>query len=150
MFEFTKLCNEVEKLTPAERGVMLAEKSVSVVEGLRALPLPFNAVETLVAFILGSIVSDGSVSEKDYLYIYPSLVKAFGRDFDFASAKHALQVSKDIRKEIADHTKELMSAVALCDERLAADIVVLCLLVTSVDGKISLKEKRYVRRLCRA
>ncbi|MBD5131271.1 MAG: TerB family tellurite resistance protein [Clostridiales bacterium] len=150
MFEFKKLCNEVEKLSPADRGLLLVEKSVSVVKGLNSLDLPFNPVKTLVTFIIGSVVSDGSISEKDYLYIYPSLVKAFGHDFDFMSAKQALQIAKDIKKEISSHTKQLLSVIATCDEDLAADIVSLCLLVTSVDGKVSLKEKRYIRQLCRA
>lgn len=150
MFEFNKICNELEKLSPVERGVMLAEKSVSVVKGLKVLDLPFDPVETLVTFIIGSIVSDGSINEKDYLYIYPSLVKAFGKDFDFMSAKQALQLAKDIKKEIVSTTKDLMAAIAVCDEALAADVVALCLLVTSIDGKISLKEKRYIRQLCKA
>lgn len=149
MFEFKKLCNELEALNPIERGALLAEKSVSVVRGLSELDLPFNPVETLVSFIIGSVVSDGTFNEKDYLYIYPSLVKAFGNDFDFLSSKQALQIAKDIKKEISKDTKELLSVIALCDETLAADIVALCLLVTSVDGKISLKEKRYIRQLCR-
>ena len=150
MFEFKKLCKEVEKLNPAERGVLLAEKSVSVVKGLNSLDLPFNAVDTLVTFIIGSVVSDGSFSEKDYLHIYPSLVKAFGHDFDFKSVKQALQIAKDIKKEIEAHTKELLSVIAECDDNLALDIVALCLLVTSVDGKVSLREQRYIRQLCKA
>ena len=150
MFEFKKLCNEVEKLNPAERGLLLAEKSITVVKGLNSLDVPFNPVQTLVTFIIGSVVSDGFINEKDYLYIYPSLVKAFGHDFDFMSAKQALQIAKDIKKELAAHTKDLLSVIAKCDESLAADIVALCLLVTSVDGKVTLKEKRYIRQLCKA
>ena len=150
MFEFKKLCNEVEKLNPAERGILLVEKSIVVVKGLNSSDLPLGAVDTLVTFIIGSVVSDGMFNEKDYLYIYPSLVKAFGHDFDFSAAKHALQIAKDVKKEIARYTKDLMGSIAKCDENLAADIVSLCLLVTSVDGKISLKEKHYIRQLCRA
>lgn len=150
MFEFNKLCNELERLNPIERGVLLAEKSATVVEGLKNLDVPFDPVKTLVAFIIGSVASDGSINEKDYLYIYPSLIKAFGDDFDFISAKQALQIAKDIKKGITKATKELMSVINVCDEELANDIVALCLLVTSVDGKISLKEKRYIRQLCKA
>lgn len=150
MFEFNKLCNELEKLNPVERGIMLAEKSASVVKGLNGLDMPFDPVKTLVAFIIGSVAADGSINEKDYLYIYPSLVKAFGADFDFLSAKRALQLAKDIKKEIANDTKLLMSAIAACDEELATDMIALCLLITSVDGKISLKEKRYIRQLRKA
>lgn len=150
MFEFKKLCNELEALNPVERGVILAEKSVSVVKGLRGLEIPLNPVSTLVTFIIGSVVSDGSINEKDYLYIYPSLVKAFGNDFDFISAKQAIGLAKDIKKEITKYTKEMISIISVCDEELATDIISLCLLITSVDGKISLKEKRYIRQLCKA
>ncbi len=150
MFEFKKLCNELEALNPVERSVILAEKSVSVVKGLRGLEIPLNPVSTLVTFIIGSVVSDGSINEKDYLYIYPSLVKAFGNDFDFISAKQAIGLAKDIKKEITKYTKEMISIINVCDEELATDIISLCLLITSVDGKISLKEKRYIRQLCKA
>lgn len=150
MFEFNNLCNELEKLNPVEHGLILVEKSASVVNGLKKLDLPFNPVEMLVMFIIGSVVSDGAFNEKDYLYIYPSLVKAFGSDFDFISAKQALQFAKDIKKEISNDTKALISIIAVCDEELANDIITLCLLVTSIDGKISLKEKRYIRELLKA
>ena len=150
MFEFKKLCNELEALNPVERGVILAEKSVSVIKGLSGLNIPLDPVKTLVTFIIGSVVSDNSINEKDYLYIYPSLVKAFGNDFDFISAKQAIGLAKDIKKEITKYTKEMISIVSVCDEELATDIISLCLLITSVDGKISLKEKRYIRQLCKA
>ena len=150
MFGFKKLCNELEALNPVERGVILAEKSVSVIKGLSGLNIPLDPVKTLVTFIIGSVVSDNSINEKDYLYIYPSLVKAFGNDFDFISAKQAIGLAKDIKKEITKYTKEMISIINVCDEELATDIISLCLLITSVDGKISLKEKRYIRQLCKA
>ena len=150
MFEFKKLCNTLEELNPIERGVILAEKSVSVIKGLSGLNIPLDPVKTLVTFIIGSVVSDNSINEKDYLYIYPSLVKAFGNDFDFISAKQAIGLAKDIKKEITKYTKEMISIISVCDEELATDIISLCLLITSVDGKISLKEKRYIRQLCEA
>lgn len=136
MFEFKKLCNELEALNPVERGVILAEKSVSVIKGLSGLNIPLDPVKTLVTFIIGSVVSDNSINEKDYLYIYPSLVKAFGNDFDFISAKQAIGLAKDIKKEITKYTKEMISIISVCDEELATDIISLCLLITSVDGKI--------------
>ena len=150
MFEFKKFCNTLEELNPIERGVILAEKSVSVIKGLSGLNIPLDPVKTLVTFIIGSVVSDNSINEKDYLYIYPSLVKAFGNDFDFISAKQAIGLAKDIKKEITKYTKEMISIINVCDEELATDIISLCLLITSVDGKISLKEKRYIRQLCKA
>ena len=149
MFEFNKLCNEYEKLGSIERDVLIVEKSVSVINGLKELDCPVDPFETLVAFIIGSVAVDGAISEKDYLYIYPSLVKAFGKDFDYGAIKRAYKVAGDIKKEIDRRTQDLMSIIAAIDEDLRADVISLCLLVTSVDGKISFKEKRYIKRLCK-
>lgn len=152
MLEFKKLCNEVEKLDPLSRGILLAEKSIAVVRGVKKLdpPVDLDPVLTLATFIIGSVVSDGSIDEKAYLYIYPSLVKAFGKDFDFDAVKRTFRTAKNVDKEISDHTRELMSIISQCDEILAADVITLCLAAVSVDGKISLKEKRYVKRLLKA
>ena len=70
MFEFTKMCNEFEKLSAVERGVILTEKSVKVLAMLRLYDEPdIDPVETLATFILGSIVSDGKVDEIDESFI---------------------------------------------------------------------------------
>lgn len=152
MLEFKKLCNEVEKLDPLSRGILLAEKSIAVVRGIKKLdpPVDLDPVLTLATFIIGSVVSDGSIDEKAYLYIYPSLVKAFGKDFDFDAVKRTFRTAENVDKEISDRTRELMSIISQCDEILAADVITLCLAAVSVDGKISLKEKRYVKRLLKA
>ncbi|MBD5631974.1 MAG: hypothetical protein HDP34_01925 [Clostridia bacterium] len=149
MFEFNKLCNEYEKLNSLERQVLLAEKSVKVLASLKELDLPFaDPVETLAAFIVGSVVSDGVIDEMNYLGIYPSLKEAFGEEFDFATIKNAYKVSKDVKKAVAQYTKDLHSILSYVDEELGVDIISLCLLVTSIDGKISLKEKKYIKQLC--
>lgn len=150
MFEFNKLCGELEKLTPVERGILLTEKSATVLHGLKELKTDIDPVVALAAFIIGSVVSDGVINEKDYIYIYPQLVKAFGAEFDFTTIKQSYKVAKDIKKELSRHTEELLSIINSVDEQLGNDIISLCLIVTSVDGKISLKEKRYIKKLCKA
>lgn len=149
MFEFQALCKQVEALTPAERAALIAEKSASVAVGLRALDEESDPVSVLAAFVVGSVVADGSISEKDYLNLYPSLAEAFGELCDVAGIGRKLKVSKDIRKDIALYTKQLLAILGEADEQLYADIVLLCLLVTSVDGKVSPRERRYIKQLCR-
>ena len=150
MLEFQKLCREIEGLNPLQRAALLTEKSVDVITGLRKLECAeFDPVVVLASFIIGSVVSDGSISEKDYLFIYPSLAKAFGNECNLYEIKSSIKVSKDVQKAIADYTKELLEIISEADDRLRNDIISLCLLVTSVDGKISLKEKRYIRQLCK-
>ncbi len=150
MFEFKKLCNEYEQLTVMERGLLMTEKSVKILAKLSLVDLPdFDPVEALAGFIIGSVVSDGKLNEREYLLIYPSLIQIFGYDFDFNSVKQAF-CSIGARKVIKEYAEEMLKIFDLIDEDLKNDVVMLCLCVTAMDGKISLKEKRYIKRLCRA
>lgn len=151
MFEFTKLCNSFENLNVVERGAILAEKSVKVLGKLKLMAVPgIDPVETLSGFIIGSVVADGRLNEQEYLLIYPALLKAFGDDFDFASVKSAFAKDRDGRKAVRVYTESLLSLLADIDEDFREDIVTLCLCVVTVDGKISFREKNYIRRLCKA
>ncbi len=86
MLEFKKICDTYEQLSTVEKGLLLTEKSVSVMAKLHALDIPgINPVSALAGFIIGSATADGKINEQEYLLIYPTLVRAFGSDFDFAS-----------------------------------------------------------------
>lgn len=151
MFEITKLCNEYEKLSTVEKGLILTEKSVTVLAKIAALDVPeIDPVETLASFVLGSIVSDGRINEKEYLLMYPALVKVFGDDFDFDTVKKAFESDKESARLIKKYTQNLLSILAEADETLQEDIVMVCLGIVALDGKISLRERNYIRKLCKA
>ena len=148
MFEFTKLCNAFEKMSALERGAVIAEKSVKVIAKLKLLAVPgVDPVETLATFIVGGVAADGKLDEREYLLIYPSLVKAFGEDFDFATVKAEFEGDKQTHKEIRDYTRDLLTVLSLVDDSIREDVVALCLAVVTVDGKISLKERKYIKKL---
>ena len=148
MFEFKKICNEFENMSIIEREVILTEKSVKILAKLSALNN--EKVDPLVAytsFIMGSIMADGKVNEQEYILMYPSLLKVFGDQFDFESIKKVLEKDYDGKKLIKDYVKEFSSLINKEDEELLNDIVVLTLCIVSIDGKISLREKRYIKKL---
>lgn len=152
MFEFTKLCNEYEKLSVAARSALLAEKSFDILSRLRRLSadVAIDPVKTLACFILSSIVSDGKIDEQEYILMYPALIKAFGSDFDFPSVKAAVAKNQALKKQATDYSKALASLLAQTDENFINDVIGLCLCVVSIDGKISLRERNYVRKLYKA
>lgn len=148
MFEFNKVMKDYESLNAIERGLMLTEKSVSILAKLSALDIDgIDPVETLASFIIGSVVADGKLHEKEYLLIYPALVKVFGSDFDYESIKKEFESDKDGRKDIAGYTTDLIRVLGTVDETLYEDVIILCLCVVTIDGKVSLREKNYVKRL---
>lgn len=148
MFEFNKVMKDYESLNAIERGLMLTEKSVSILAKLSALDIDgIDPVETLASFIIGSVVADGKLHEKEYLLIYPALVKVFGSDFDYESIKKEFEADKDGRKDIAGYTTDLLRVLGTVDETLYEDVIILCLCVVTIDGKVSLREKNCVKRL---
>lgn len=148
MFEFNKVMKDYESLNAIERGLMLTEKSVSILAKLSVLDIDgIDPVETLASFIIGSVVADGKLHEKEYLLIYPALVKVFGSDFDYESIKKEFEADKDGRKDIARYTTDLPRVLGTVDETLYEDVIILCLCVVTIDGKVSLREKNYVKRL---
>ncbi|MBS1455536.1 MAG: hypothetical protein HP008_00515 [Clostridia bacterium] len=148
MFEFAKVMKQYENMSAVERGLVITEKSVKILAALSTYDIDgIDPVETLAAFVMGSVVADGKLHEKEYLLIYPALVKTFGADFDFATIKKSFEEDKDTAKEIKKYTEELSKILGMLDEDLQADIVILCLCIMTVDGKVSLKERNYVKRL---
>lgn len=151
MFEFIKLCDAFERLSAVEKAALLIEKSTQILAKLHTLSIPgIDPVETLAGFIIGSVIADGHIDEREYLLIYPSLVDAFGADFDFVSIKSAFRCDGDVRRMIAQYTERMLKVLDFLDEDLKADVITLCLCIVAIDGKVSLKEKKYIRRLCRA
>ncbi len=149
MFEFFKLCNEYEKLNALQRGAILTEKSVKILARMRLTGADENIdpVETLACFILASITADGKVNEQEYILMYPALVKVFGSDFDFASVKKIVAENSALKKSAVDYSKILAKELSKTDEEFIDDVVGLCLCVVSVDGKISFRERNYIKKL---
>lgn len=151
MLEFKKLCDSFERLTPAERGILLSEKSITILARLHSVSLPgMDPIAVLAGFVIGSSAADGRLNEKEYLMMYPALVRVFGDDFDFNSVKESFRWDIDGRRTIIRHTEDMIKLLDLLDDELKYDIIMLCLCIVSIDGKVRLKEKRYIWRLCEA
>lgn len=149
MFDFKKICTTVENLSEEERAALIMVEGKHVYDGLSELPFTaYNPVDALTVFIIGAIVSDGVLDETEYSMILPSLERAFGKNVDYESLKSAFKSKRAIEK-IDEYVSALMKIVSAKNEDLVSDIVTLCLLVVSIDGKVTPKERRYVRRLCK-
>ncbi len=150
MFDYAKICAQVEEMSALDRTALIIEESKKIVHKFSTLNVTaYNPIDALATFIIGAVMSDDVLDEKEYLLIYPSLVKAFGEDFDYESIKESLSKDKDGKALLKEYIKALMTIISASDSDLQADIVTLCLLIVSIDGKISLKERRYVRQLCK-
>lgn len=148
MFEYIEKCKKFEKLSTFNRYALLADKSLLVTSKLTELGFNVNESLSLIAtFILGSIVSDGEVNEKEYLLMYPALLRTFGDNFDFDSIKEAFKNDFKTRKELKNYLKDILSLLNNVSSELKEDIVDICFAIVTIDGKLSLKERIYMRKL---
>ena len=148
MFEYIEKCKKFEKLSTFERFALLANKSLIITNKLSELGFNVNDSLSLIAtFILGSIVSDGEVNEKEYLLMYPALLRTFGDNFDFDSIKEAFKNDFKTRKELKNYLKDILSLLNNVSNELKEDIIDICFAIVTIDGKLSLKERIYMRKL---
>lgn len=148
MFEYIEKCKKFEKLSTFDRFALLANKSFIITNKLSELGLNVNDSLSLIAtFILGSIVSDGEVNEKEFLLMYPALLRTFGDNFDFDSIKEAFQNDFKTRNELKNYLKDILSLLNTVSNELKEDIIDICFAIVTIDGKLSLKERIYMRKL---
>ena len=148
MFEYIEKCKKFEKLSTFDRFALLANKSLIITNKLSELGLNVNDSLSLIAtFILGSIVSDGEVNEKEFLLMYPALLRTFGDNFDFDSIKEAFQNDFKTRNELKNYLKDILSLLNSVSNELKEDIIDICFAIVAIDGKLSLKERIYMKKL---
>lgn len=150
MKDFNELCRSVEELSPLEYAAVLGRTSLKIMPAIRAFSEDGRTcAEVLAAFVIASVYADGKLDESEYLLMAPLLKAFFGEDFDFEDAK---KLAKEGRKEGRAVKKEvdyLVDFLGTLSEELKGDIIFACLLMCAVDGKVSLKEKSYIRQLMR-
>lgn len=150
MKNFNELCATVEELDPLEYGITIAAKTAKIKHALDELTEdPEQSEAMLAAFLIASVYADGKLDESEYLLMMPALKLFFGEDFDYDSAKALVKEFKPEGKElkrIVDYVVDLLGEVS---EDLKNDIIIVCLLICAIDGKVTTKEKNYIKQLIR-
>ena len=147
---FNQLCKEVESLNPLEYAAIITAKTVKIVPALHALTDDYLETAGLFAsFLMASVYADGKLDEAEYLLLLPSLKLLFGEEIDYESAKAIARYFKPEGKELKKAVNQIIDVLGELSEELKADIITVCLLICAVDGKISLREKMYIKQLIR-
>lgn len=151
MFEFNRLCKAFEEIDPKTFKEVIAEKSASIVSALSAITRDgMDGMGIYLNFILCSIVSDGKLAEEEYGIIRPAFEIVAGKDVDYEEAvtifnEYGLNRPNAYKRTVDD----MVDILGLISLDLKRDIIIVCMMVCSIDGKISRKEKRWIRQLIR-
>ncbi len=150
MSDFNKLCRAAEELNPLEYSAIITAKTVKIVPALKALTdKPEEVLELFATFMIASVYADGKLDESEYLLMLPALKLFFGDEIDFESAKAVVKAFRPEGRELKKVVDDLVDLLGEVSAELKDDIITVCLLICAVDGKISLREKQFIRQLIR-
>lgn len=148
MKSFNELCKFAENLNPVEYAAIITEKSIKILPALNAVT--GNVTDTaglFASFLMASIYADGKLDEAEYELMLPMLKLLFGSEFDYDAAKALARTFRPEGREIGKAVNEIVGILGKVDEELKSDIILVCLLICAIDGKITLREKNYIKQL---
>ena len=150
MTNFDALCKAAEGIPADIYREVLREKAHIVLPALEEAAGSRERAETIfAAFIIASVYADGTLDEAEYMLLLPHLREAFGEGFGFDEVKAVIETSKKEGKAVADFVDALCDWFGVLSEDLKDELVLLSLLICAVDGKVTKKERKYIRRLIR-
>ncbi len=151
MFEFNKLCKAFEEMDPQTFKEVIAEKSVAIIAALTAITKDgMDGMKVYMNFILCSIAADGKLAEEEYRILKPAFEALVGKEVTYEDAvaifnEAGLNKAKDY-KNVVDEMVDILGMISLDLKR---DIIIVCMMICAVDGKISRKEKKWIKQLVR-
>lgn len=148
MNEFNKLCKTIDELDPDTYTEILADKSAKVIPALAAISEDgLSGVTIFANFILGAVVADGKLTEEEYLLALPLFKVFFGDSVNYDDCKMIVKKMGNEAKELKNALDEMVDVLGQLSEDLKDDIIIICMLICSIDGKISAKEKSWIKQL---
>ncbi len=150
MKEFNQLCKEVEALDPLYYTAILGEKSAKIIPALSALTgNDVDGLTLFATFILGSVAADRKVTDEELLIAYPLMQTFFGDEVDLNSCADVARELKVNSRALKDTVDALVDLLGTLSEDLKDDIVFVCLMICAIDGKVSLRERNWIKKLVR-
>lgn len=148
MKDFDLLCKEFEQMEPEKYATYLNVKSAEILPILKSAAADgLSGTIIFFSFVLGTIAADGKLSTDEYNLIYPLLNVFLGDSINYENAKDIFKSLKRESKDLKNITTKMIDILGLLSENLKEDIVIICMMICAVDGKISFKEKKWIMQL---
>lgn len=148
MKSFDELCKAFEAMDALTYTALLAEKSATVLPALALVTGNMaSGAATLATFALGAVVADGKLSEEEFAFCRPMFAAFFGENVDFSTCRKAAALLKPESRELKKCVNDLVDMLGQLSDELKEDVVLICMMLCAIDGKISLKEKRWLKQL---
>ena len=148
MSEFDELCREAEDIDFETRCAILKGKSQEILPLLSEKSEDGESgADILSTFLFSAMAADGRLSEEEYDLLYPLLSSFLGEKINYTDAKKAVGAMRKENREMKKISEDMIGILAEFSEDLRREIVLLIMMICAADGKISLSEKMWIKKL---
>lgn len=148
MTEFDELCRETEDIDFETRCAILRGKSDELLPLLSAKSeVGESGADILSLFLFSAMAADGRLTEEEYKLLHPLLESFLGENINYNDAKKAVSSMRKENREMKKISEEMISVLAEFSEDLRKEIVLVIMMICAADGKISLLERSWIKRL---
>lgn len=138
---FGALCKEVERTDPA----LLEGKASEILPELeKHVRNKRSGAIMLGTFVVGAMLADKRVDETEFELLKPRFGKFFG---DAASYDECVEITRNASEGVDLLVEGVKDVLAELDEDVREQVVLVCLMICAIDGKVSSAEKRWIKRL---
>ena len=148
MTEFDDLCREAEDIDFETRCAILKGKSQELLPLLSEKSEDGESgADILSTFLFSAMAADGRLSSEEYDLLYPLLSSFLGEKINYTDAKKAVGAMRKENREMKKISEDMVGVLAEFSEDLRREIVLVIMMICAADGKISLSEKLWIKKL---
>ena len=148
MSEFDELCREAEDIDFETRCTILRGKSQELLPLLSERSEDGESgADILSTFLFSAMAADGRLSEEEYDLLHPLLSSFLGERMNYTDAKKAVSAMRKENREMKKISEDMVGVLAEFSEDLRREIVLVIMMICAADGKISLSEKQWIKKL---
>ena len=148
MTEVDDLCREAEDIDFETRCAILKGKSQEILPLLSEKSEDGESgADILSTFLFSAMAADGRLSSEEYDLLYPLLSSFLGEKINYTDAKKAVGAMRKENREMKKISEDMIGILAEFSEDLRREIVLVIMMICAADGKISLSEKLWIKKL---
>ena len=148
MTEFDDLCREAEDIDFETRCAILKGKSQEILPLLSEKSEDGESgADILSTFLFSAMAADGRLSSEEYDLLYPLLSSFLGDKINYTDAKKAVGAMRKENREMKKISEDMVGVLAEFSEDLRREIVLVIMMICAADGKISLSDKLWIKKL---
>lgn len=141
MFEFDRLCKEYEALPFEALKEIVARESLTILPALDALE--GDGLDMFILFVATACASSGKLELGEYKLFEETT--GIGVGYETVTAFVDTASGKDAQETV----NAVVDFFGVLDEEIKAAMIRFCLAFCAANGSISVKEKKFIRKLLR-